>query len=143
MVTEQAHLRSLYILLSFHFELLLKAQFILRSNFETSKEVEEELQKVGHNVVKLGEAIGHDELKNIGILDISIKDKEYFISTNKGVIKIKDFVDIRYDFIPVKGKIKIRIVPKDEIQGIMKSVRLTNEIFKKLKERMNLLRAVS
>ncbi|KKS64918.1 MAG: hypothetical protein UV34_C0029G0021 [Parcubacteria group bacterium GW2011_GWB1_42_6] len=70
-----------------------------------------------------------DNLDDIGIKDISFQNGEYKISTFDKMIYVKDFNDIRYDFI--EGK--IRNLTSNEDLIIEESLNGAYEILKKIK----------
>ena len=136
--TDPAYLRSIYILLSFYFELLLKARLVLIIKATTKNDLETALRKVSHDIVEIGKHLGDEELSQIGITEISEKDKEYQVDTLSGVARIKNFADIRYDFI----ENRIRIVSSTEHLILKKSVEVGYEILKKVKIENEILRSL-
>lgn len=108
---DTAWIRNIYILLSFYTELLLKAIFIYYGIFSDVIDLDKKLRRTGHDLEKIGKKIGKKKLANLNITDIKgIKDKngifnvEYSISSKYGGFNVKDFIDIRYDFI--EGKVR-------------------------------------
>lgn len=117
---DAAWLRCVYILFSFHFEILLKSAFILAQSFDDKNELDNKLKKIGHNIKIIGRKIGGANLKDFGIEKISLKNGEYIIKTYDKIIYVKDFNDIRYDFI--EGKIRNitaneDLIIKDSLDG--------------------------
>ncbi len=127
---DTAWLRSLYIILSFHFEILLKSRLIAIGSFKDKEDLDNKLKKVGHNVKAIGAELGEGELRKINIETISLidVDGEYIIKTADKTIYIKDFNDIRYDFI--EGK--VRNIKRDENSRISESVEGVRNILKKI-----------
>lgn len=139
---DEPRLRSFYILLSFGFELILKSRVVMLSNASDKDELNEELQKLGHNFVKISDTLG-SELKNIGITKIELKiakcnnpknpDDEYsyfIIETVDGKkISIENFTDIRYGCIGGG----MRIVDKAEHKKIIEYTTGILEIWEKVK----------
>lgn len=125
---DTAWLRSLYIILSFHFELLLKSRLVALGSFKDKDDLDYKLKKVGHNVMAMGAELGDSELRKINIEKISLIGGEYIIKTINKTIYIKDFNDIRYDFI--EGK--VRNIKRDENSRIAESVEGTRDILKKI-----------
>ncbi|MDO8557148.1 MAG: hypothetical protein Q7R98_01655 [Candidatus Jorgensenbacteria bacterium] len=100
-----AYLRSLYILLSYNTELILKSRIVMKDNFLNKNEVNKKLKALLHNIEKMGKDIGNAELLKLGINTITKNgDKYIFITTDKKEIYIEDFADIRYDFIEGKTR---------------------------------------
>lgn len=124
---DAAWIRNAYILFSFYFELLLKTELVLTKSFADIIELDTKLRKLGHHIGDMCHAI--DNLEDIGIKDFSFENGEYKISTFDKTIYIKDFVDIRYDF--VEGK--IRNLPMNENSIIEESLDGADEIVKKIK----------
>ena len=98
-----AYFRSLCILLSYSFELLLKAQFVMTREFVDKKSLESELRDLNHNIVRISTRLGTVELDAIGIKSVTPRTSSsfvgYVIQTKPGKkIVIEDFIDIRYDF---------------------------------------------
>lgn len=122
-----AWVRNAYILFSFYFELLLKTELVLTKSFADITELDTKLRKLGHHIRDICHAI--DNLEDIGIKDLSFENGEYKISTFDKIIYIKDFVDIRYDFV----ERKIRNPPMNENSIIEESLDGADEIVKKIK----------
>lgn len=99
-----AYFRSLCILLSHNFELVLKALVVLTSMSTTKDQLDKELRLLNHNIIEISKKLGSHELNNIGIKDITLRDTTdftgYIIQTNEDKeILIEGFNDIRYDFM--------------------------------------------
>lgn len=107
---DSAWIRNIYILLSFYTELLLKQILVINRNFESINELDIKLRKLGHDLVEIGNEIGKDELLRLGIKKIGLVKKEYYIETESGNFYVKDFKDIRYDFLDDN----VRILKGDE-----------------------------
>ena len=135
-------LRSHYILLSYGFEMILKSRVAMLSTVQDEDELNEELQKLGHNFVKISDALG-GELKNIGITKIELKiakcnnpknpdDKySYFIieTVDGKKISIENFTDIRYGCIGGG----MRIVDNSEHKKIVEYATAILEVWEKVK----------
>jgi hypothetical protein len=109
-----AYFRSLCILLSYSFELLLKAHFVMVSNFKSKADLEKTLQKMNHDIVEISRKIGRAKLGQIGVKSIRMRTTTNFVGyvvemLNGRKIIIENFVDIRYDFI----KDHVRDLPED------------------------------
>lgn len=123
-----AWVRSVYILFSFYIELLLKSEVVLTQSFSSSAEIESKLKKLRHDIGLICKEI--QNITDIGIDKVSCKNSEYEISTTFGkTIYVKDFNDIRYDFI--EGK--MRKLSNDEDTIIKESLNAALEIMKKIK----------
>lgn len=122
-----AWVRNVYILFSFYFELLLKSELLLTQSFADIVELSSRLKKLGHNIKAICDEIGN--LDDIGIKDISFQNGEYKIATFDKMIYVKDFNDIRYDFI--EGKVRSLTSNEDSI--IEDSLKGADEILKKIK----------
>lgn len=133
--TDVAYSRSLYILLSLHCELLLKAYLLLLLKDEYGRKTEGELTdllrgKKGHDLKELSDKIGKDDLVKIGIdkidcYETEIDLKRYLITlTNRKKIKIDDFVTVRYDFVSEK----LRSVDPEESKRMKREVKIFLEM---------------
>lgn len=123
-----AWLRSVYIVFSFHFEILLKSRLVALKSCRDKNDLENKLKKVGHNIEAICAELGNDEFKKISIKEISLENGEYIIKTADKIINVKDFNDIRYDFI--EGK--IRSVKRDENLKIKESIEGAYDILNKI-----------
>jgi len=132
---DTAWLRSVYILFSFHFELLLKSALILFCSFSSKKELERKLLKVGHNLNVIIKELGDEGAAYIGIKSVSVANGEYEVIALNGKILVKDFIDIRYDFI--EGR--VRDIYSDEDLIISQSINLSRDVLNKIKQRYSLL----
>ncbi|MEK7584971.1 MAG: hypothetical protein AAB455_00405 [Patescibacteria group bacterium] len=121
---DPAWIRNIYILLSFYTELLLKAIFVVKENFSNKLEIEEKLRKMGHNLKKIGQQIGTDNLHQFGIQEISLINPDYLVITSDGNFRVEDFTDIRYDFI--EGK--VRNIPSDEHEMFRRQIKILGKI---------------
>jgi len=124
---DAAFVRSVYILFSFYFELLLKSAVVLTQSFSDIVELNSKLKKLGHNIKAICNEI--DNLEDIGIKDVSFQNGEYKIATFDKIIYVKDFNDIRYDFIG--GKMRSLAPGEDAI--IKDSLMGAYEILKSIK----------
>lgn len=129
-----AWLRNIYILLSFYFEILLKSALILVLPFADVTEIDIKLRRLGHRINVIGRELGDDNLKEIGIEDISLVNGEYIVTTFNKTIYIKDFNDVRYDFI--EGR--VRNISRNEDSIIQESVDGSYEILEKIKLKYSL-----
>jgi len=117
----------MFIFYFFYFELLLKSAIVLTQSFANVDELSAKLKKLGRNIEAIGKELKN--LQDIGINNISFKTGGYTIKTSDKLIYVKDFNDIRYDFI--EGK--IRNVPANEDSIIKDSLEGAYEILKKIK----------
>lgn len=124
-----AWIRNIYILLSFYSELLLKAIFVIKKDFVDVADLEVKLKRIGHSLKRVGEQIGKNELKEFGIKDIKFANNEYLIETDDGTFAVKDFNDIRYDFLDDR----IRTLQGDEHEMFKKQIDIMEKINGKLK----------
>jgi len=97
--------RSVLIMLSYAFELILKAKIVITSTKEDVDGVDQELKSFGHDIQKI-----LSELDRRGVLS-SMKIVRYQVSSNGSFrqyeiyfddqkqLIVEDFVDIRYDYI--------------------------------------------
>lgn len=122
--TDIAFSRSWYILLSFHFELILKAILILENPKNTKEEILNSIKS--HNLLKLSKVIQISLLRKYGIDDIKKEIKNSFISyiislsNNRGHVIVQDLIDVRYDF----EKKELRDTDSGEIDRIKNEVKL-------------------
>jgi hypothetical protein len=95
-----AHLRSMYLLLSYCFELILKSCVAKLSDAADRDGLNKELESFGHDIEKLSKRV---RLSALGIKNISSNNrgcfKGWIIETDTLEIPIEDFINIRYDFI--------------------------------------------
>ena len=122
-------LRSIYILFSFYFEILLKSMLIPTQKIEDVASINQQFKKLGHNIQAIGNKLGKKTLTELEIKKISLKKDEYIITTSEKTIYVKDFTDIRYDFI----KNKIKNITKNEDYIIQQSMEGAEQILNKIK----------
>ena len=100
---DAAWIRNIYILLSFYTELLLKAIYVYEKNYSSRKELKQILTNQRHNLEKIAAEIGIEILEKYGIFEVKkMRTHEYRIKTDVGNFYVKDFVDIRYDFLTAR-----------------------------------------
>ena len=126
---DAAWIRNIYILLSFYSELLLKAIFVIKKDFVNTADLDTRLKKMGHNLVTASKQIGKEELLTFGIKDIRFKNHEYIVETADGDFYVKDFNDIRYDFLDGR----VRTLNGDEHEMFKKQIEIMLKINGKLK----------
>ena len=102
--TDPVFSRSLYILLSYNFELILKSLLVLNSGALSIEGLEKELIGYLHNFQKISEKLTQNRLSYIGIKNIARTQQkafiEYVVETNDGAkILVQDFKNVRYDFM--------------------------------------------
>jgi hypothetical protein len=97
-----AWIRSLCIILSYSFELLLKANVVVAFEYGSQEEIDTELRDLNHDILKISKKLGPDKLGEIGIQSIMSRDTKdflgYIIKTENKEIEIENFNNIRYDF---------------------------------------------
>lgn len=96
--------RSILIMISYAFELILKAELVFSSKNNNINDLDKELRQFGHNIENI-----IDELKKRKLLPL-MKISGYKVNSNgsfkqytvifkdKKEIIVEDFVDIRYDY---------------------------------------------
>jgi hypothetical protein len=96
--------RSILIMISYAFELILKAELVFTSEKISADEIDNELRGFGHNIQQIIDEIKkRSSLSLMGVSNYTVtkKDilKQYVITfkDNTEVI-VEDFVDIRYDY---------------------------------------------
>ena len=132
--TDLAYIRSIYMLLSYNTELLLKSRVVMLKSFLNKDKLKNKLTSLSHNLIKIKKELGSDELLKIGIKEITKSDTQYIIKTiNDTEIKIEDFTDIRYDYLFGKmrsisgyGHKEIKKYTRD-LLNILKFVKRYNE----------------
>jgi|SRR3989344_2469457 len=101
--TDAAYSRSLYILLSYSFELILKSLMVLTSNATSIQALDKELRKPLHDFEGIFKKLNKVGLLNVGLKNIVRKQRrsfiEYIVETDDNKILIQDFTNVRYDFI--------------------------------------------
>lgn len=97
---DAAWIRNIYILLSFYTELLLKAIYVYEKQYSSRVELNKILTSQRHNLERIAKDIGPTTLLKYGITEVkTLRTREYRITTDVGTFYVKDFVDIRYDFL--------------------------------------------
>lgn len=130
--TDLAFSRSWYILLSFNFELILKAILILENRLDTKEEILDSIKS--HDLAKLSLAIDVDSLRRYGINKISEQVSNSFISYSvemsdgRGCVIIQDLIDVRYDF----EKEQLRNSDVDEMDRIKNEIKLLLSVVEKI-----------
>ena len=124
-----AWIRIIYILFSFYSELLLKAVFVMRGDFRNLSSLEEKLKRMAHDLKEISRQISKDSLLEFGIKDISFTNGEYLIETDSGNFSVKDFTDIRYDFLDKR----IRTIYGNEHDLFKEQIEIMQKINHKLK----------
>lgn len=129
--TDAAFSRSLYILLSFNFELILKSRLLLASNQTKREDLIEEIKS--HNFERLSKKLLVSELNSIDIKSIRQRDNsgftEYVIEmTNGSNIIVQDLVDVRYDF----RKDNLRNSNPDEANKMRSEIEILLGVTKKI-----------
>ncbi len=139
--TDAAFSRSIYILFSYNFELILKTLLIItKINCDISKKkLEQELRTMSHNFEKYFKKIPINIFKDIGIECIKEqKNKgfiEYKVATSDSNVKtiiFQDFINVRYDFL----KDSFRSSNSDESARMKKEIEALLEMVKKIKEKI-------
>jgi len=100
--TDAAFSRSLYILFSYNFELILKARILLASRQTKREDLIKEIKS--HDLEKLSKKLSENALCDFDIKSIQKRESsgftEYVIEiANGNRIVIQDLVDVRYDFV--------------------------------------------
>ena len=131
--TDAAFSRSLYILLSFNFELILKSRLLLASNKIKRDDLIKEIKS--HNLEELSKKLSKDELASIGLKSIRKGNNAGFIEyivemTNNRNVIIQDLVDVRYDFV----KDTLRNSDSDEANRMKNEIEILNKIVKEIKK---------
>lgn len=127
---DSAYIRNIYILLSYYSELLIKAIYIATTETENINVLDEKLKKQAHDLKKIGKEIGAEKLMEYGIFKIDKIGEEYSIRTIGEVFYVKDFTDIRYDFI---GN-RVRTLEGDEHILFQHQIKIMHQILKRLKK---------
>ena len=133
--TDTAWSRSLYILLSYSFELILKSALVLSGTFATLEDLKEKLRKLSHNIKKISNELGSAELSRIGIKNIEPNTTKSFLgyvveTKNDRKIRIEDFINVRYDFTSDD----IRGPRKDESEEIRKDIQVMWDFLREIKK---------
>jgi hypothetical protein len=129
--TDPAYLRSIYILLSYNTELILKSIVVMKNNFLNKNDVNKKLKTLLHDIEKIGKNIGRIQLLKLDISTIIKNGDQYILTTTDNQkICIEDFADIRYDFID--GKVKT--VDNQEHERIARYAKQLRSILQKAKK---------
>jgi len=131
--TDPAFSRSIYILFSYNFELILKSLIILNRKTENEKDLFKGINH--HDLERLAEELTADSLKKINIKSIE-KEKnsafiEYKIQTiNNEDIIVQDFTDVRYDFT----KDILRNIDPNESSRIKKEIDILLKMIEEIRK---------
>ena len=130
--TDLLRLRSFYILLSYNFELVLKSRITMIENFSDKRSLNDRLIRLGHDIQAIADALGPNNLQELGIVNIKKESTQYKVTTtdNKEVL-IEDFIKIRYDFLDDV----VRFINHREHERIKESVDILVSILRKAKEK--------
>lgn len=131
--TDAAFSRSIYILFSFNFELILKSRVILSRSGKTKEDLLKNLTH--HDLEKISKELSGRDLNDINIKSIIKKCDtgfdEYELETISGKkIIIQDLVDVRYDFV----KNSLRSSDPDESDRIRKEINVLLDMINKIQE---------
>lgn len=130
--TDLAFLRSFYMLLSYNLELILKSRIVMTENFLDKNVVNDELRKLGHDIKKIGERLGENNLKDLGIKEIGENNQYKITTTENKEVYVENFTKIRYDFLDDV----MRNVDNQEHERIKEYIKaLTDVILRKAKEK--------
>ncbi|MEK7463390.1 MAG: hypothetical protein AAB621_03455 [Patescibacteria group bacterium] len=129
--TDAAFSRSLYILLSFNFELILKSRLLLASNQIKREDLIKEIKS--HNLEELSKKLSENELNDINIKSIKKREDsgftEYLVEMDNGNnIILQDLIDIRYDF----EKDNLRKIDPNEADRMQNEIEILFEVAKKI-----------
>lgn len=137
-----AFLRSLYLLLSYSFELILKSRAVALLDVVSRKELDCSLKMLGHDVKKVALALGVMEMKGLGIefverkkegcldLECPRRTHDYYrIKLDGDEIRLEDFDDVRYDFMCKRT----RLINGDEHKKILENINSIYGIYQKVK----------
>ncbi len=124
--------RSVLIMLSYAFELILKAEIVTTSTNQDLNDINQELKAFGHNIQKiLCELDSRGALPSMKITSYQVSNngsfRQYEISfDDQKQLVVEDFVDIRYDYI----KTALRNVTSHEIviEHIDKMIELSKNV---------------
>jgi len=139
---DELRLKSHYILVSFGFEMILKARIAMLSTAQNKDELNKELQNIGHDFIKISDVLG-SELKKIGIKGIELKtgtcndpknpkdEFRYFSieTVDDRKVRIEHFTDIRYGCMGGG----MRIVDREEHKKILEYTTIILEICEKIR----------
>lgn len=133
--TDSAFSRSIYILLSYNFELILKSLVILSRNNIKKEDLVRGLNH--HDLMKLSRELPESDLNEIGIRKIQKGNNNGFLEYEIEMIigdkiVIQDLIDVRYDFI----KESRRNSDPQEAKRIKGEISILLEIAKKINERI-------
>lgn len=103
---DAAWIRNIYILLSFYTELILKAIYVYEKTHGSKKDLNNIFRNEHkHNLEKIAQDIGPEILQKYNIFEVKrMRTKEFKVRSDIGTFRVKDFTDIRYDFID--GKVR-------------------------------------
>jgi len=135
--TDAAFSRSLYILFSYNFELILKARILLASRQTKREDLIKEIKS--HNLEKLSYKLLKENLGDLDIKNIQQRESsgftEYFIEMVSGDnIVVQDLVDVRYDF----DKDSLRNSVSNESERMKSEVKVMLNMTKKVMKMLRL-----
>lgn len=126
--------RSILLMLSYAFELVLKTKVVLSSVYTKVDDIDRELKCLGHDIQDiLHELESRKLLSSMKITSYDVSDnlsfKQYkIVFEDGGSLVVEDFVDIRYDYTK---KALRNIVSHDVIVGYLdKMIELSRNVFK-------------
>ena len=67
-------------------------------NFSDKNAINDELRKLGHDIKKIGEKLGENNLKDLGIKEIGENNQYKITTTENKEVFVENFTKIRYDF---------------------------------------------
>lgn len=131
--TDAAFSRSVYILLSFNFELILKSRLILARTGGSPDALLKGIKS--HDLEMLSKELSESELRDIFISSIRKRQNagfvEYEIETTEGrKIVVQDLVDVRYDF----EKDSLRDSDPNEAARIKEEIEVLLKMVRKIRE---------
>ena len=133
--TDNAYLRSFYILLSYNFELILKSRVVMIGDFIDKDKMNYDLRKLGHDIEKIKNKLGNINLSDLGIKKIEqvAKNTRYkIVTTDNKKVFIDNFTKIRYDFLDDI----VRSIDNIENKRIEEHIKiLTDVILRKAKQK--------
>lgn len=141
--TDPAYSRSIFIILSYSFELILKSLLVLNSESLNIKELDKELRSNLHDFDKISKKL-KSELLNIGISNIKLTKQKSFLEyiveiTDTSKILVQDFTNVRYDFMSDD----LRNIEQDEVYRIKGEIKSLLMILKNIRQKYAIIKGYS
>ena len=139
---DETSLRSIYILLSYGFEMILKSRIILSYEGGCEKCLNRKLINLSHDLEKVAKKLGSEGLSEIGIEKVELREETYINSSEKfrcyyiktidnKNIRIENFIDVRYPGL----NLPVRPISKEEFNNIKECIKDIYAVIKNIEQK--------